>query len=73
VELYAELVVRGSAPPGHLLVLGGHRYLVGPGGRFLLRVPVTDAKLIEAALGQLARLPVSARGADDEDLTGPLR
>ena len=73
VELSAELVVRGSAPPGRLLVLGGHRYLVGPGGRFLLRVPVTDAKLIEAALGQLERLPVSARGADDEDLTGPFR
>ena len=73
VELYAELIVRGSAPPGRVLVLGGHRYLVGPGGRFQLRVPVTDTKLIEAALGQLERLPVSARGADDEDLAEPFR
>jgi hypothetical protein len=38
-----------------------------------LRVPVTDAKLIEAALGRLERLPVSARDADDEDLTEPFR
>jgi len=73
VELYAELIVRGSAPPGRVLVLGGHRYLVGPGGRFQLRVPVSDPKLIEAALGQLGHLPVSDRGTDDEDLAGPFR
>jgi hypothetical protein len=33
----------------------------------MLRVPVTDAALIEAVLARLERLPVPPRDADDHD------
>lgn len=64
VELQAELVLSGRAPPGQVVELGGHDYRVGDGGRFVLRIPVSDRELIQAALAQLARLPVAHRDAD---------
>jgi len=63
VELQAELVLRGRAPPGQVVELGGHEYRVGDGGRFVLRIPVSDRELIQAALAQLADLPVAHRDA----------
>jgi hypothetical protein len=67
LELHAELTVYGSAPPGQLVKLGGHHYQVGPGGRFVLRVPVTDPALIEAVLARLDGLPVPARDTDENE------
>jgi len=67
LDICAELLVYGSGPPGQLVTLGGHHYRIGPGGRFLLRVPVTDRALIDAMLAQLEHLPVPARDADEYD------
>jgi hypothetical protein len=69
--LSAELLVQGSAPPNTLLDLGGHAYRVGPGGRFLLRIPIREREIIMRVLASLPRLPVVARGdapKDDADV-----
>lgn len=62
--LAAELVVHGSAPPNTLLDLGGHPYRVGPGGRFVLHIPIGDHQVIMRLLAALPQLPVAPR--DDE-------
>ncbi|WP_058553350.1 hypothetical protein [Thiohalocapsa sp. ML1] len=60
-SLHAELVVHGSAPPGTVLDLGGHAYQVGPGGRFVLRIPIREPGLVQRVLGALPHLPVAPR------------
>ena len=60
--LSAELVVHGSAPPNTLLDLGGHPYRVGPGGRFVLHIPIRDHQIILRVLATLQQLPVEQRG-----------
>jgi hypothetical protein len=69
--LSAELVVHGSAPPNTLLDLGGHAYRVGPGGRFLLRIPIREREVIMRVLATLPRLPVAARAGDGADPPAP--
>ncbi|WP_200238592.1 hypothetical protein [Thiohalocapsa halophila] len=59
--LSAALVVHGSAPPNSLLDLGGHPYRVGPGGRFVLHIPIRDHQLIRRVLATLPQLPVEQR------------
>jgi hypothetical protein len=59
VDVRAELVIHGTAPPNQDLDLAGYRQRVGPGGRFILRVPVEDQRLIQAALAGLGRLPAA--------------
>ncbi len=65
-SLHAELVVHGSAPPYTLLDLGGHAYRVGPGGRFVLHIPIGEHQVIMRVLAALPRLPVAPR----DDATG---
>jgi hypothetical protein len=64
-SLRAELVVHGRAPAGTLLDLGGHAYQVGPGGRFVLRIPIREAGLVQRVLGALPQLPVVPRPDGD--------
>ncbi|WP_295879326.1 hypothetical protein [uncultured Thiohalocapsa sp.] len=59
--LAAELVVHGTAPPNTLLDLGGHPYRVGPGGRFVLHIPIGDHQVIMRLLAALPQLPVAPR------------
>ena len=61
VSLWGQLRVGGRAPPGTRLVLGGHPYLVGPGGRFAFDLDLTDPRLIDALLRLLPSLPVLDR------------
>lgn len=68
--LSAELVVHGSAPPDTLLDLGGHAYRVGPGGRFLLRIPIRDREVIMRVLATLPWLPVAPRDEAADDAEG---
>jgi hypothetical protein len=68
--LSAELVVHGSAPPNTVLDLGGHAYRVGPGGRFLLRIPIREREVIMRVLATLPWLPVTARPDAAEDADG---
>jgi hypothetical protein len=60
-SLAADLVVYGSAPPHTLLNLGGHAYRVGPGGRFVLRIPIREREVIMRVLATLPELPVAGR------------
>lgn len=50
LELDAELRVHGRAPPNTEIDLFGHPFRVGPGGRFLLVLPVSDPELLKQAL-----------------------
>ena len=50
LEIDAELRVHGRAPPNTLIDLFGHPFRVGPGGRFLLVLPLADADLLKQAL-----------------------
>jgi hypothetical protein len=68
-ELSAELVLHGSAPPHTLLDLGGHSYRVGPGGRFVLHIPIREHALILRLLATLPHLPVSPR-PEERDAQG---
>ncbi|EXJ14377.1 hypothetical protein [Imhoffiella purpurea] len=46
----AELRIQGWAPPNSEIDLFGHRYVVGPGGRFQFLVKVDDPDLLRQAL-----------------------
>lgn len=50
IEVRAELVVHGRAPPGSRLDLYGRTLQVGPGGAFSLRFPVSDPDLLRRAM-----------------------
>ncbi len=50
LELDAELRVHGRAPPNTDIDLFGHPFRVGPGGRFLLVLPIADPELLRKAL-----------------------
>lgn len=64
-EIHAELVVSGSGAPGAFLDLGGHRYQIGSGGRFVFRLPIDDPDLVMTLLSGLPELPVVARERED--------
>lgn len=50
VVIEAELRLHGWSAPNTLIDLFGHRYRVGPGGRFQLSLKVDDPELIRRAL-----------------------
>lgn len=66
VEVRAELVVYGRAPPGARLDLYGRTLQVGPGGAFSLHFPVTDSDLLRRVLSEAA-----SGGADDPPRSDP--
>ena len=56
-----QLRVFGRAAAGTLLNLGGHRFRVGPGGRFSFTIDLDDPALLASLLARLPRLPVAER------------
>ncbi|MFD2110660.1 hypothetical protein [Thiorhodococcus fuscus] len=62
--LEAELRIQGWAAPNSEVDLFGHRYLVGPGGRFQFLVKVDDPDLLRRAL-DLQPPPELSRSRED--------
>lgn len=62
-ELHTELLVHGRASPGSAIDLFGHRIQVGSGGRFSLRLPVSNSQLLQQALDQ--GMPLAIRRHSD--------
>lgn len=68
LEVRAEIVVYGSAPPKHLVDLYGRPLQVGPGGGFALRFALTDPHLLRQALAKAQPLAPGETGPGvDED------
>jgi hypothetical protein len=64
VEVHADLLVYGSAHPGSLVSIFGHSLRVGLNGRFSMRRPLDDPRLLGLVLSRIARRPASTSDAE---------
>jgi hypothetical protein len=66
VQVRAEVILYGSAPPGTLVDLYGRRLRVGPGGAFSLRFDLDDPELLRRILAEASQPPQGPTVASDE-------